>query len=637
MTSTGFVVNNVSYPTPTDVYDIFEIYVSGTKALATGYVANNANYPVATDLCNIFAAAGKSGVSATGLVANNSNYTTAKDLNAIFCPAMYFKANGTTYRWNRNNDCSLNTIYGYPPPSIYADNGRWCYINMTRVISGFTTFKRYRISLDMYVKFNSLSNICFGCNTSGNGTAFRCEVRGGSNYSGINTSTGWYIDAPTSADGVSLTGNTWHNILISVYDNGYCNYVYDGILWQKKFNFADTGTYLGYSGQLDGGYAQNIFLTQTIFDGTFTNWTNNGAIIDWNTWSYNYNYPAGEPAICLPEQPVIPTYFTVYRNISSLVPGLTTFKGCKIVLQMYISSQNCWFSFMFGCNSSGNGTRITFDGNPNVNASYTGITSCSAWSSGYNEISDTKPLFNYGIWYLIDITIGNSNSITYTVNGGTIYTATNTLSDNGTYIGLYGNHPDNMGGGAGYFKNINVFRSIFDGTFTGWINNGATISSTVPAGTNDYTINCNGGGVYCFTDAATVIPNLVNFLGYVVTFDMYISGQYLNVHIGVDSGGAGTFFRLETRSDRWSGIAQISGWTGFYGFPSGVAPSTALEWHKMCLYIKNDNTIEYTIDDGSVNTYNAYTNNGTYFGISTGGQAGYVRNIYIYKRNLIIP
>lgn len=621
--STGFIVNNGP-----DVYDIFEIYFSGTKAAATGFVANNANYPVATDLCNILTPVGtnpystNSRVSATGFVANNANYTTAKDLNAIFCPAMYFKVNGTNYRWDRNNDCSLNTIYGYPPPSIYSKGFTWCYINITKAISGFTTFKGYRISLDMYENDNSLSNICFGCNTNGNGTTFRCESRG-ADYSGIAPCSGWGLTTPpTSADGIALAANTWHNILISVYDNGYCNYVYDGIVWGTYFSFADTGTYLGYSGELDGGYVQNIYLIQPIFDGTFTNWTNSDTYpctVELGLSGYFHNgIYINEPGIAIQSYDC-----WMYRNVSTLVPGLTTFKGCKILFQILPGDI---FSFMFGCNSSGNGTRIAFDsGTPNRS----GITTCTAWNSSYTNPAESKPSYSFE-WYLVDITIFNSGSIRYTVNGTLVYFSLTAFSDQGTYIGIYGT---GYGVDGGYMKNINIFRSIFNGTFTGWTNNGSSIVTL----SSELCIYCNGGNIYCFTDAATVVPNLVNLLGYVVTFEMYITGQYLNVHIGVDSGGAGTFFRLETRSDRFSGIAQISGWTGFYGFPSGVAPSTANAWHNIYLYIKNDNTIEYTIDGGSVNTYNAYTNNGTYVGVSTGGQAGYVRNIYIYKKSLILP
>lgn len=207
-------------------------------------------------LLNYWAESVTNGVNATFWVKIDSDLSTVNQIiyvyygNSIATSTsngantfIYYDNSSSTTGWTIVGSSGQNASDGNPQPSFYAisSNGNYMYKNVNLVPSSLITFN---------IKSNGLGNFFFMTNSAGLGQLFRSDTRGGTSYSGFNTTTSWTTWNPVNT-GFNSVSNAWYKFGIST------NTTHATLYYQQTTNSTPNlpSTTLGtYSISNNGGY-----------------------------------------------------------------------------------------------------------------------------------------------------------------------------------------------------------------------------------------------------------------------------------------------------------------------------------------------------------------------------------------------
>ena len=126
---------------------------------------------------------------------------------------------------------------------VCATSGKYIYTN-----TGLSSFKGTKIVFTVSVT-GGCPDIFFGCNSSGAGTMYRCETRGGSNRVGFANTTAWTSwSAPSNSVSYAFPQNAWTTVTIVVNSVGVASWYLNDVPQDTGYNFTinDKGGYIGF-------------------------------------------------------------------------------------------------------------------------------------------------------------------------------------------------------------------------------------------------------------------------------------------------------------------------------------------------------------------------------------------------------
>ena len=142
-----------------------------------------------------------------------------------------------TGNWGINNYLAVNYWL------VCNTTGKYIYIN-----TGLSSLKGTKIVFTVSVT-GGCPGIYFGCNSSGAGTLFRFETRGGSNRAGFANTASWTSwNAPSNSIAYAFTQNTWLTIAIVTNSVGVASWYLNDVAQDPGFNYTinDKGGYIGF-------------------------------------------------------------------------------------------------------------------------------------------------------------------------------------------------------------------------------------------------------------------------------------------------------------------------------------------------------------------------------------------------------
>ena len=183
----------------------------------------------------------------------------------LYIPYIYVSFDGSTLTGWTNSGVTIASTFGNPSPSFSVNGVSYATYNVTQIAS----FNSTRIFCDVYISSTgslALTNLFFGCNSTGAGFYARFDARGGVNNPFIYTTNSWTSwNAPPSTSTHTITTNTWYTFVIKIDSSGNIN-LYDstGLLYYTYYAATFSGTYLAVNGQTAGvvSWFDNIKVTK---------------------------------------------------------------------------------------------------------------------------------------------------------------------------------------------------------------------------------------------------------------------------------------------------------------------------------------------------------------------------------------
>jgi len=220
---------------------------------------------------NLYTGYGNTGISVYDWL--NQNGVSVSATNVFLA----MNTTGTIPTGWTNSGVTNNATAGNTGPCFQLTAATGMYGN-----AGINSFLNKVILFDIYITNMSCDPaIIFAANSSGAGTIFRLDGRGGGNYSGFATSSAWNtVSAPTGTNGLNYgSASTWYSIRISINSAGVATWATSTTGQNGTFTTqTPTG---GYTITNNGPYMQ-------FFGGDFANnaYIDNIQIIDNNAYAY---------------------------------------------------------------------------------------------------------------------------------------------------------------------------------------------------------------------------------------------------------------------------------------------------------------------------------------------------------------